>query len=166
MKHRRGHIPKPQTLPTPFPCWYSTARRLACSKIGAMYDLHTLGWHSFQHLCLTILREVMGQAVESFLDGNDGGRDGAFSGTWKPSVNESLAGRFVIQCKHTSRPAYVLQLSDLTDEVEKAKRLVNAGRCDCYVLLTNAGVTGARVEEIEVLFLAAGVKQVVVYGAT
>ncbi|MFI8716339.1 restriction endonuclease [Stenotrophomonas sp. NPDC077464] len=131
-----------------------------------MYELHTLGWHSFQNLCLTILREVMGQTVESFLDGNDGGRDGAFSGTWKPSVNENLAGRFVIQCKHTSRPAYVLQLADLTDEVEKAKRLVNAGRCDCYVLLTNAGVTGARVEEIEALFLAAGVKQVVVYGAT
>ncbi|HFK2906938.1 hypothetical protein A7X64_02950 [Stenotrophomonas maltophilia] len=131
-----------------------------------MYDLHSLGWHSFQHLCLTILREVMGQAVESFLDGNDGGRDGAFSGTWKPSGNENLAGRFVIQCKHTSRPAYVLQLSDLTDEVEKAKRLVTAGRCDCYVLLTNAGVTGTRVEEIEALFLAAGVKQVAVYGST
>lgn len=131
-----------------------------------MYDLHTLGWHSFQYLCLTILREVLGQAVESFLDSNDGGRDGAFSGTWKPSGNENLTGRFVIQCKHTSRPAYVLQLSDLTDEAEKAKRLVTAGRCDCYVLLTNAGVTGTRAEEIEALFLAAGVKQVVVYGST
>lgn len=131
-----------------------------------MYDLHTLGWHSFQQLCLTIVREVLGQAVESFLDGNDGGRDGAFSGTWKPSGNENLTGRFVIQCKHTGRSAYVLQLSDLTDEVGKAKRLVTAGRCDCYVLLTNAGVTGTRVEEIEALFLAAGVKQVAVYGST
>ena len=107
-----------------------------------MYELHTLGWHSFQNLCLTILREVMGQTVESFLDGNDGGRDGAFSGTWNPSVNENFSGRFVIQCKHTSRPSYVLQLSDLIDELEKAKRLVTAGRCDCYVLITNAGVTG------------------------
>lgn len=131
-----------------------------------MYDLHTLGWHSFQQLCLTIVREVLGQTVESFLDGNDGGRDGAFTGTWKPSGNENLAGRSVIQCKFTSRPAYVLQLSDLTDEVEKAKRLVDAGRCDCYVLLTNAGVTGTRVEEVESLFLAAGAKQVVVYGVT
>lgn len=131
-----------------------------------MYDLHTLGWHSFQQLCLTIVREILGQTIESFLDGNDGGRDGAFSGTWKPSGNENLTGRSVIQCKFTSRPAYVLQLSDLADEVEKAKRLVAAGRCDCYVLLTNAGVTGTRVEEIEALFLTAGVKQVVVYGST
>ncbi|WP_372172621.1 hypothetical protein [Xanthomonas axonopodis] len=131
-----------------------------------MYDLHTLGWHSFQQLCLTIAREVLGQTVESFLDGNDGGRDGAFSGTWKSSCNESFTGGFVIQCKFTSRPAYVLQLSDLTDEVEKAKRLVTAGRCECYVLLTNAGVTGTRAEGIEALFLAAGVKQVVVYGST
>lgn len=131
-----------------------------------MYDLHNLGWHSFQQLCLTIAREVLGQSVESFLDGNDGGRDGAFSGSWKPNGRESLAGRFVIQCKFTSRAGYVLQLSDLTDEVEKAKRLVGAGRCDCYVLLTNAGVTGTRVEQIEDLFLAAGIKQVVVHGST
>jgi hypothetical protein len=131
-----------------------------------MYDLHILGWHSFQQLCLTIAREVLGQTVESFLDGNDGGRDGAFSGSWKTLGKENLAGRFVIQCKFTNRPGYVLQLSDLTDEVEKAKRLVGADRCDCYVLLTNAGVTGTRVEEIEARFLAVGVKQVVVHGST
>lgn len=131
-----------------------------------MYDLHTLGWLSFQQLCLAIAREILGQTVESYLDGNDGGRDGAFSGTWMPSGKESLTGRFVIQCKFTNRRGYVLQLSDLTDEVEKVKRLVVAGRCDCYVLLTNAGVTGTRVEEIEALFLAAGVKQVVMHGST
>ena len=33
-----------------------------------MYDLHILGWHSFQQLCLTITREIFGQTVESFLD--------------------------------------------------------------------------------------------------
>lgn len=131
-----------------------------------MYDLHTLGWHSFQQLCLTIAREVLGQTVESFLDGNDGGRDGAFSGSWRPSGKENLTGRFVIQCKFTNRPGYVLHLSDLADEVEKAKRLVAAGRCDCYVLLTNAGVTGVRVEEVEALFSTVGVKQVVVHGST
>ena len=42
-----------------------------------MYDLHNLGWHSFQQLCLTIARDILGQSVESFLDANDGGRDGA-----------------------------------------------------------------------------------------
>ena len=45
-----------------------------------MYDLHTLGWHSFQQLCLTITREILGQTVESFLDSSDAGKDGAFAG--------------------------------------------------------------------------------------
>ena len=64
-----------------------------------MYDLHNLGWHSFQQLCLTIAREIFGQTVESFLDSADAGRDGAFTGTWRPSQGEALSGRFVIQCK-------------------------------------------------------------------
>lgn len=38
-----------------------------------MYDLHNLGWSSFQQLCLTITREILGQTVESFLDSGDGG---------------------------------------------------------------------------------------------
>ena len=45
-----------------------------------MYDLHNLGWNSFQQLCLTITRAILGQTVESFLDSRDGGRDGAFYG--------------------------------------------------------------------------------------
>ena len=43
---------------------------------GIPYDLHNLGWSSFQQLCLTIAREVLDQTVESFLDSGDGGRDG------------------------------------------------------------------------------------------
>jgi len=63
-----------------------------------MFDLHKLGWSSFRQLCLTVTREVLGQTVESFLDSRDGGRDGAFSGTWKRSDQDDLHGRFVIQC--------------------------------------------------------------------
>jgi len=29
-----------------------------------MYDLHRLGWNSFQQLCLTIAREVLGQTPD------------------------------------------------------------------------------------------------------
>jgi hypothetical protein len=36
-----------------------------------MYDLHRMGWNSFQQLCRTIAREVLGQTVQSFLDSND-----------------------------------------------------------------------------------------------
>jgi hypothetical protein len=131
-----------------------------------MYDLHNLGWSSFQQLCLSITREILGQTVESFLDSGDGGRDGAFSGVWKPSGQEDLSGAFVIQCKHTSKSNYVLKTSDLTDEVEKARRLVEQGLCDSYVLITNAGLTGTRGEDIKALFKAVGVKHIAVFGAT
>src|SRR5262245_46400199 len=107
-----------------------------------MYDLHSLGWNSFQQLCLTVTREILGQTVESFLDSRDGGRDGAFSGTWKQLGQEDLTGAFVIQCKFSSRTDYRLRPSDLTDEIEKVKRLVAKGRCDSYVLMTNAGLSG------------------------
>lgn len=131
-----------------------------------MYDLHNLGWNSFQQLCLTITREILGQTVESFLNSGDGGRDGAFAGKWKPKGQEDLSGAFVIQCKFTSKLNYVLQLSDLSDEVEKANRLVAAGLCDSYILMTNAGLTGTRAEEIKALFNAVGVKHVRTFGST
>jgi hypothetical protein len=124
-----------------------------------MYDLHILGWHSFQQLCLTITREIFGQTVESFLDSSDAGRDGAFAGTWKPSKQEDLNGRFVIQCKFTSKREKNLTVSDLTDDAEKTRRLVEDGMCDSYILMTNAGLSGSAAEEVETLFKDAGVKQ-------
>lgn len=131
-----------------------------------MYDLHRLGWNSFQQLCLTISREVLGQTVQSFLDSSDGGRDGAFRGTWKPNGREDLTGHFVIQCKFTSRSNHVLRLSDLTEEFAKVQKLVAKHLCDSYVLMTNAGLPGTRAEDIEALFTSAGVKQVLVLGST
>lgn len=131
-----------------------------------MYDLHNLGWNSFQQLCLTITREILGQTVESFLDSGDGGRDGAFTGKWRATGQEDLTGSFVIQCKFTSRSSYVLQTSDLSDEIEKAKRLVAKGLCDSYLLMTNAGLSGTREEDIKALFQAAGVKHVATFGST
>jgi energy-coupling factor transporter ATP-binding protein EcfA2 len=131
-----------------------------------MFDLHNLGWNSFQQLCLTITREILGQTVEAFLDAGDGGRDGAFTGSWRPVGHEDLSGHFVIQCKFTSRHNYVIRTGDLSDEVEKTRRLVVAGLCDSYLLMTNAGISGTRAEEVTTLFEGAGVKHVSVFGST
>ena len=131
-----------------------------------MYDLHNLGWHSFQQLCLTILREVLGQTVQSFLDTNDGGRDGAFVGQWRVIGGEALRGQFVVQCKFTSRVGYTLSASDLSDELAKIEKLVAHGRCDCYVLMTNAGLSGNQDAEIESLIRRAGAKHVLLLGST
>ncbi len=131
-----------------------------------MYDLHDLGWSAFQQLCLTITSEVLGQTVESFLDSGDGGRDGAFTGSWRRVGQEDLDGAFVIQCKFSNKSNYSLPPSDLADELEKAKGLVASGRCDSYLLITNAGISGKRAAEIKTLFMNAGVKQVATFGAT
>jgi energy-coupling factor transporter ATP-binding protein EcfA2 len=131
-----------------------------------MFHLHTLGWHSFQQLCLSVSREILGQTVESFLDTNDGGRDGAFSGTWNKQDSESLSGRFVIQCKFTARVDYTLKASDLEDEIRKVRRLVEKNECDIYVLMTNAGVSGETDLKLKEKLKHAGVKEVRILGAT
>lgn len=130
------------------------------------YDLHLLGWHSFQQLCHSICRDVLGQTVESFLDTNDGGRDGAFCGTWEPQGNESLRGKFVIQCKFSTKKDVVLKLSHLKEELEKIKRLVSIGQCDCYVIITNLGNSGVQDEKIKAAFEKTGVKQVLILSYT
>lgn len=131
-----------------------------------MFDLHSLGWSSFQQLCLAICREVLGQTVESFLDTNDGGRDGAFAGTWKPTGGQLLEGRFVIQCKFTNRIGYSLQPSDVTEELSKVEKLVSQGLCDVYILLTNAGVSGRTNAKIKTNLEAVGIKDTVIFDST
>jgi hypothetical protein len=131
-----------------------------------MFNLHTLGWHSFQQLCLSVSREVLGQTVQSFLDTNDGGRDGAFSGIWSRKNSEALSGRFVIQCKFTSRIGYTLVPSDVAEELVKVKRLVSNGECDVYILMTNAGVSGQTENKLKQKFRDIGVKDVLIFGVT
>ena len=70
------------------------------------FELRTLGWRAFQDLCAAVLREVLGQSVQSFADSNDGGRDGAFYGIWhnppSQTMRDLLSGPFVLQCMCTS----------------------------------------------------------------
>ena len=131
-----------------------------------MYDLHRLGWNSFQQLCLTISREVLGQTVQSFLDSNDAGRDGAFAGSWTPAPDQYFSGMFVIQCKYSSKADYLLTKSDMADEVPKVRKLVADGLCDVYILMTNAGVSGKQEAHIRSELIGAGAKHVLIYGAT
>jgi len=133
---------------------------------ASKYDLHQLGWHGFQQLCNAVITTVLGQTVEIFLDGNDAGRDGAFQGTWTPKEGLTFAGKFVIQCKFTARREHKLTHSDIADELTKAQKLVEKGQCDVYLLVTNAGMTGANSAKIEEAFRAVGVKDVLILGAT
>jgi hypothetical protein len=60
-----------------------------------MYNLHLPGWRDFQNLAHTILREILGQTVERFLDSKDAGRDSGFAGIWQTSGMEDLSGKYV-----------------------------------------------------------------------
>src|SRR3990172_3233025 len=121
------------------------------SKVQAgevTYELHSLGWKGFQNLCVTVTGEVWGQVVQSFFDSHDGGRDGAFHGTWTPQWAELYQGTFTVQCKFSAKADKHLKLSDLKDELAKAKRLAARGLADNYFLFTNARLTGATDENI------------------
>ncbi|MFJ7809479.1 hypothetical protein ACIQYQ_01480 [Pseudomonas asiatica] len=130
------------------------------------YDLHLLGWHNFQQLCTSVASSVLGQTLTTFLEGNDRGRDGAFTGRWAPQPNELYEGKFVFQCKFTSRRDHNFTLSDVADELIKVRRLVAEGQCDVYVLMTNGDWTGESHRKIESAFENVGVKHVLLLGST
>ena len=123
------------------------------------YELHTLGWRAFQDLCATVLREIWSQSVQSFADTQDGGRDGAFYGTWHDTTKDvDLAeGPFVLQCKFMARRDDTLTLSTVEDELSKVSLLVERGLCKSYVLMSNARVTGTSEANIRDALSDAGV---------
>jgi hypothetical protein len=102
------------------------------------YDLHRLGWKSFQDLCVALAEERLQRPVQTFLPTNDAGRDGAFLGTWDSEGNKEST----IQCKFTSEEKSNLTLSMLADELPKAKRLAKIGLAEDYIILTNHTIKG------------------------
>ena len=123
------------------------------------FELHKLGWYDFQSLCHTVCREILGQTTVGYLDHNDGGRDGAFTGMWEQRDGETFRGEFVIQMKHTTNPNTTLGLADLADELDKAERLAASGRCDVYLLMTNARMTARTEEELHAGLRDRGISQ-------
>lgn len=131
-----------------------------------MYNLQHLGWYGFQELCNSVAREILGQTAMSYLPSNDGGRDGSYFGKWQPTIDAAYEGNFVIQCKFTSKLNYNLKFSDLSEELSKAKSLVDKGICDLYIVITNAGISGRVDEKIKKEFKNAGIKHVLIFGST
>lgn len=130
------------------------------------YELHTLGWRAFQQLGVSVVSDLWGQMVEGYWDSHDGGRDGAFYGTWRPTGGEIFEGAFTVQCKFSAKPGGTLQLSELDDELIKAKRLASNRLADNYFLLTSKRLTGTSAEEIKAAFeVVPGIKRCGVYGA-
>lgn len=128
------------------------------------YELQSLGWRSFQDLCTTIVASVLGQTVQAFVPSRDGGRDGAFHGTWNPERSGELRGSFTVQCKFSSRDA-ALSKSALRDEMEKATRLASRGLATNYILMTNLRISAEAEADLRAQFLAiSGIESFLVFG--
>src|SRR5665213_789845 len=113
-----------------------TAKSPVSSLAGSTdYALHALGWKSFQDLAISVAEECLRRPVQSFLPTADAGRDGAFVGKWEG--DDPAAGESTIQCKFTCQPYRNLTLSQLTDEIEKARVLATRGLAVDYIILTN-----------------------------
>jgi hypothetical protein len=129
------------------------------------YELHSLGWKAFQQLCVSLAAEVWGQTVQGFFDSHDGGRDGAFYGTWTSSNCETFDGNFTVQCKFSQKPGRSVSVASVAEELDKAARLASRGLADNYFLFTNMQLTGTADEAIRAAFEAIpGLKQCRVYG--
>lgn len=106
-----------------------------------VYNLTKLGWKAFQDLAAAVAAEVLKLPVQTFLGSHDGGRDGAFLGTWEKDDGTSL--KSTVRCKFLGKPGANLSLPQLKEELPKAAQLVRDGLTEGYVILTNTGVSGA-----------------------
>jgi len=126
-------------------------------------DLTSLGWKAFQDLCTAVASEVLNRPVQIFLSTNDGGRDGAFVGTWK-GAPDTPECKSTIQCKFTSKRDTNLTLAHLRQELGKVARLVRRGLAHDYIIMTNASISGETDAEICDAFQKAGAIQCRVFG--
>lgn len=126
-------------------------------------DFRLLGWKAFQDLCVAVASEVLQRPVQVFLPSKDGGRDGAFVGTWKGAPDEP-ANKSTIQCKFSGKNNATLTPSQLVAELAKVKSLAARGLAHDYIIMTNAGVSGDADAQICAAFEKAGAKQCRVFG--
>jgi hypothetical protein len=128
------------------------------------YNLSQLGWKAFQDLACAVAAEALQRPVQTFLGSKDGGRDGAFLGTWN-GPNGTTA-KSTIQCKFFGKPDATLTLSALKEELPKATKLAAQGLADDYIIITNGGVSGESDQQICAAFRAAGVPMCRVFGGS
>jgi hypothetical protein len=75
-----------------------------------------------------------------------------------------LNGSFVVQRKHFSKANSSFKTSDLTNELPKLKKLVEKGRCDNYMLMTNATLSGRTGEALHSAVREVGAKAFLPFG--
>ena len=107
------------------------------------FPFHDLSDDEFENLIAAICNGILGTGTIVFATGKDGGRDAKFMGTAAkfPSINSPLAGRFIIQSKHTANPAASCSDKEFSRLVEgeksKIKSLIDGNELEHYLIFTN-----------------------------
>lgn len=107
------------------------------------FPIHDLSHDEFEALVVAICLHILGIGTVVFATGKDGGRDAAFVGaaTRFPSESSPLAGKFIVQAKHTSNPAASCSDTEfghtLKGEHSKVTTLVKGGELEHYLVFTN-----------------------------
>jgi hypothetical protein len=123
------------------------------------YPYHDMYHQHFEELVVEICAEILGPGVQPFSTGKDGGRDARFEGTAAvfPSPSAPLAGKFVIQAKHTEDPCAKFSdksfssdaaTSVLSLEMPRIIRLVEREELEHYLLFSNRRLGGEADSEI------------------
>jgi hypothetical protein len=111
----------------------------------ARFPYHRLpSEYAFQDLVCDVCQHLLGEGVERFAKGKDGGRDARFSGKANrfPSAAAPLSGKFIVQAKWTEdesgsfADAKVQRLLK-QEEVPKAKVLKEAGELEHWIIISN-----------------------------
>lgn len=126
---------------------------------GAWTDLalHTIGWKAFQDLCAQVCAEVLKRPVEIYREAQDGGQDAVFLGR-EDGENAT------IQCKFSSDFTRRLRSSDLNQEIEHIKALVQSSDAYAYILITSMGVDAGVARKIKAELRSLGVVKPHVFG--
>ncbi|UYY94326.1 hypothetical protein OIU11_01975 [Bacillus cereus] len=130
------------------------------------YNMHLLGWKAFENLCTNIMQYIFGATYTPFSEGRDGGRDGYFEGEGNLNVNDKpLKGKFVFQCKHTSKTGKAFTLAIVKDEIPKITELVESMGIEHYIIFTNYDLSAGNDKEIKKEFLKiSGLKSCTILG--
>jgi len=75
------------------------------------FDLDRMGWRQFEHLVQALSLDILGNGVQIFGDGIDGGREATFDGPldFPEGDGEKWSGYGVVQAKHHTFPSDDLQ---------------------------------------------------------
>lgn len=128
---------------------------------GQLKDLalHTLGWKAFQDLSSQICEEILKTSVSIYREAQDGGQDAVFL---VESSEQSSIG--TVQCKFTSIATKRFKTSDLTQELENIKKLVESKNATTYIFITNMGVDATEADIARKLLNSYGVENAYIYG--